>query len=674
MMEIRLAKTAGFCFGVDRAIKRVEELLGEGKRVCTLGPIIHNDQVVGELEKRGVRVISSPEEATEEETVVIRSHGISPEIYKRLNEAKVSFEDATCPFVAKIHKIVKKASAAGKTILLTGDENHPEVMGIVGEASGPCFVVRDEAELEELADSGKISQDEAVILASQTTFSAATYKKCEEFAKKHWTNCDCFATICGATGERQGEAERLSLECDCMVVIGGRHSSNTKKLYAVCAENTTTHHIETAAELQPAWFEHCSSVGVTAGASTPSVIIKEVIKTMSEIEIKTPETEEFNFEEALENSLKTVYTGEKITGVVTAITPTDVRVEIGTKHMGVIPMDELSADPTAKAEDLVKIGDEIELLAIRVNDIEGIVTLSKKRLDAIRGVEIVNAAAESGEVLEGVVTEVVKGGVIANVNGVKVFVPASQATMSRNEDPAALKGNKVRLKVIEAGKPRKRAVGSIRQVTLDERKAAQEQVFSSIEKGKVYQGSVKSLTKYGAFVDIGGVDGMVHISELSWNRIKHPSEVVAVGDQIEVYVKDFNEETHRISLGYKKPEDNPWEIVRKNVQVGTVITAKVVSMPPFGVFVQIVPGVDGLIHISQLSTERIEKPSDLLELGQEVTAKVIEFDPETKRISLSMRALMEEKSEPAEVVEVSDEPKVYSTDDMDALKDATGEE
>ena len=674
-MKIKLAKSAGFCFGVDRALRRVTELVREGRKVCTLGPIIHNEQVVQDLAGHGVRVIDTPGEALPDETVVIRSHGVAPDVREELKKSGAVTEDATCPFVAKIHRIVAEKSAEGYTVILTGDREHPEIRGIMGEAAGPCYVVRDEEELKALEENHTVSADEKMILASQTTFSAKTYEKCADFAKKHWTNCVCFDTICGATGERQGEAQRLSSQCDCMIVIGGRHSSNTKKLYAVCAENTQTHHIETASELRPEWFEGCQTVGVTAGASTPSVIIKEVLEAMSENETKTPVTEEFDFEKELEKSLKTVYTGEKVTGTVTDITPTDVRVEIGTKHMGVIPLDELSADPTAKPEDIVKVGDNVELLAIRVNDIEGIVTLSKKRLDAIRGIEIVNAAAESGEVLEGLVTDVIKGGVIANVNGVKVFVPASQATMSRSEDPAELKNTKVRLKIIEAGKPRRRPVGSVRQVVMDERKAAQDRVFSEIEKGKVYNGTVKSLTKYGAFVDIGGVDGMVHISELSWTRIKHPSEVVNVGDQIEVYVKDFDPERHRISLGYKKPEDNPWEIVRKSIQVGTVVTAKVVNMPAFGAFVQIIPGVDGLIHISQLSTERIEKPSDLLELGQEVTAKVIEFDPDAKRISLSMRALMEDKAEQEEeAVSLDEEPRVYSTDNMEAMKDATGEE
>ncbi len=669
-MKVILAKSAGFCFGVNRAVQMVEQLLAEGEQVCTLGPIIHNEQLVADLEQRGVRKLFGPSEAKPGDRVVIRSHGVGPQVVAELEAMGAKVVDATCPFVAKIHKIVQQQSGAGKTILLTGDAGHPEIQGIVSWASGPVFVIKDENELQDLVKSNKIPAAHPVAMASQTTFHIKTFKKCAEIAKKHWTNLQLFDTICGATGERQGEAAGLAQQCDVMLVVGGRHSSNTKKLFSLCAGNTTTHHIETAAEIQSAWFGNCACVGVTAGASTPSVIIKEVIQTMREIENKAVETEEFNFEEALENSFKTVYTGEKVTGLIVGITPTYIQVDIGTKHMGIIPLDELTDDPTAQAADVVKVGEEVELIATRVNDIEGIVTLSKKRLDAIRGVELINEAAQSGEVLEGVVTEIIKGGVIVTSSGVKVFVPASQATMSRNEPLEPLKNKKVSFKIIEASRPRKRAVGSIRLVTVEARKAAEDKVWADIEVGKVYQGTVKSLMPYGVFVDIGGVDGMVHISELSWGRIKHPSEVVAVGDQIEVYIKDLNAETHKISLGYKKAEDNPWEIIRQSISVGTVVSAKVVSLPPFGAFVQLIPGVDGLIHISQLSNERVEKPSDLLEIGQEVTAKVTEFDADKKRISLSIRALIEQKEEPA----VEEEPQVYSTDDPASLENVPTEE
>lgn len=372
---------------------------------------------------------------------------------------------------------------------------------------------------------------------------------------------------------------------------------------------------------------------------------------MSEI---VKDQDELSFEELLNQSFKTIDNREKVTAVVTNIAPNEISVDIGTKHTGYVPLHELTDDPNAKAEDLVKVGDELELMVVRVNDVEGTVMLSKKRLDAIAGFEKVMNAADTGEVLEGTVVEVIKGGVLALTNGVRVFIPASQATLSRSDSLEELLKKKVDFKILEVNRQRKRAVGSIRAVLREQRKELEDKFWSEVEVGKKYTGVVKSLTSYGAFVNLGGVDGMIHISELSWSRIKHPSEVVNVGDSVEVYIRDIDTENKKISLGYKKNEENPWEIMNSKYQIGDVCNVKVVSMTPFGAFAQIIPGVDGLIHISQISTERINKPSDVLEIGQEVEAQITELDIDKKRVSLSMKALMS-KAEDGDAPMESDE-------------------
>ena len=428
-----------------------------------------------------------------------------------------------------------------------------------------------------------------------------------------------------------------------MLVVGGRQSSNTAKLRDVCAASCETYLIETADELYALPVAGRQKIGITAGASTPASIIKEVLVTMTDIN----ETNELNFEEMLEESLKSLNTDEKVHGVVVSISPTEVYVDVGRKQAGYIPANELSNDPNAKPEDLVKIGDEMDLLIMKTNDQEGTIMLSKKRIDAIKGWEDIAAAMDAEEILTGKVTEVVKGGVIVLYNGIRVFIPASQAVANRGDDLEALKGQDVQFRIIEVNRQRRRAVGSIRSVLREQRKAAQAKFWESVEEGQEFTGTVKSLTNFGAFVDLGGVDGMIHISELSWNRIKHPSEVVSVGDTVQVYVKSLDRENGKISLGYKKKEDNPWEILKNEYPVGTVCDATVVGMTTFGAFAKILPGIDGLIHISQIADRRIEKPQDVLKVGDVVKVKITDIDFDKKRVSLSIRALLEDQGEDA---------------------------
>ena len=649
-MSIRIAKSAGFCFGVSRAVETVEQAAGQGKEVVTLGPIIHNRHVVSKFDDMGVRVIEKPEDAQSGMTVIIRSHGVSRDVYRRLESRSVEIIDATCPFVKRIHGIVEKAEAAGELPIIMGTRSHPEVEGIAGWCSY-CKIFETPEELEKWASSGEISADTPICVVSQTTSTEISWKKSVQIVKKLFTNVKIFDTICRATESRQKEAAQLSAVSQAMVVVGDSKSSNTGRLAMICREQCpNVVLVDNASELDPEQFKNVAEVGITAGASTPAWIIKEVNKTMSEI-INADAVQEENFEELLEQSIKTLNTGDKVIGIVTAIGNTEIQVDLGTKHAGYIPYDEVSADPSVKPEDILHVGDEIEVFVVRVNDQEGTVQLSKKKLDGMKIWDDMAAYVEEKTTVEGTITEENKGGLVATVKGIRVFIPASQSGVAKGGDMAAMLGKAVQLKVTEVNRARRRVIGSIRAVTSETRKASQEKIWAEIEEGKKYHGTVKSLTSYGAFVDIGGVDGMVHVSELSWNRIKNPAEVIKVGDEIDVYVISFDAEKRKISLGYKTAEMNPWTQFMTNYNVGDVISAKVVKLMTFGAFAEIMPGVDGLIHISQIADHRIGKPEDVLAEGQEVQVKITDVDAENKRISLSIRALLEPAKEEAEVAE-----------------------
>ena len=684
MKKIELAKTAGFCFGVNRAVEMTYELVNSGKKVSTLGPLIHNPVVIEDLEKKGVRVLTSPEQAEKGSTVVVRTHGIGRSVMQELSATGAEVCDATCPFVKKIHRIVSENSSEDIPVLIAGDSDHPEVMGIMGYCNGECFTFKNAAELRDIFEKHPELSQKRITVVSQTTFSVKEWEESSKIINLLCTNANVFDTICNATQDRQHEATELSARADIMIIIGGLESSNTAKLKAVCEKNCRTYLVERAAELKNIDFSGCNFIGVTAGASTPARIIKEVLCNMSEIlneqpieleegavEQKTdvaddaavveltqgassaqPEevpsndsSDEQDFSQALEESLSNMNNDQKVKGVVMGFSPTEIQVDIGRKHAGYIPMDEYSADPAADPRKELKVGDEIDLIIMKTNDVEGTVMLSKRRYDAMKAWSDIVDAAETDKVFDGVVTDVVKGGVIAVTNGVRVFIPGSLATASRNEPLDDLLRKNVQFRIIEVNRFKRRAVGSIRAVLKEAKKAAEEAFWAQAEVGQKYTGTVKSLTDYGAFVDIGGVDGMIHISELSWKRIKHPSEVLSVGDEVEVYIKALDTEKKKISLGYRKDEDNPWEILRKNYPEGTVIEAEVVSLTDFGAFARVIPGIDGLIHISQIADRRIDKPSDVLKVGDKVQVKIIGIDFDKKRVSLSIRALLEPETE-----------------------------
>ena len=645
-MKVKIAKEAGFCFGVKRAMDIVLETADKTTSpIYTLGPLIHNEQVVKHLESKNVFVANSIDEIPDESTVIIRTHGVPKEYHDILKDKNCNVIDATCPFVKKIHKIVHDNYEKGFDIIIVGDENHPEVIGINGWCNNSAKII------DSVSDLSEIDTKKDACIVVQTTFSTKIWHEIKKFVKTSCQTVHIFDTICSATEDRQAEAVSLSASVDTMVVVGGKHSSNTKKLVDICrGQCSDTYHIETVSELpNETWFNR--NIGVTAGASTPEWIIKEVISKMSEEKVMEV-TDEISFAEELEKSLVSLKTGDIVKGVVIGITPTEVYVDLGSKADGIIPVGELTEDPSVSPEDIVKVGDEIDVFVVRVNDVEGTIKLSKKKLDIIAGQKKFETAVETKEILEGKVVEAVNGGVIVISNGTKVFVPARQAASKFVQDLETLVGTTVQFRLIDFNPRRRKIVGSIKSVADEVAAKALEEFWASAEVGKEYTGTVKSLTNFGAFVDIGGVDGLVHISELSWGRVKHPSDVLKVGDTVKVYILALDKEKNKISLGYKRAEDNPWEIIKTKIALDDVVKVKIVRIVSFGAFAEIIPNVDGLIHISQIANKHIDTVSSVLKVGDEVEAKVTEFDVENKKISLSMRALLE----PEKVEEPTEEP------------------
>ncbi len=692
MSRVILAKSAGFCFGVSRSVKMAEELLKSGP--CkSLGPLIHNEDVVSDLARRGLEVISDPSEVRPGDRVMIRSHGVSQAVEDALRAAGAEITDATCTNVSRIHRLVAEASANGRQVIVIGTAGHPEVQAICGRCTEPV-VVGNAAELANWLENNVDKRTEPITVVVQTTQTENNLRECEKLIKKWCTKAEIFDTICFATSIRQEEAVKLASACGAMVVIGGKNSANSLHLAELCAERcANTQFVENSAQLDTGVLRDVKTIGMTAGASAPSWIIKEVLDKMSDeimiqenpeaapveeapvqaveqpAEEAAPAVEaeaapaEKSFDEMLEDSLKTIYNGDKVSGVVVAITPTEVSIDLGTKYSAFIPTTEFTEDGEVKLEDAVHVGDTVEAIVVRVNDVEGTAQLSKKRMDAVKNWADIEAAQEAGTVVEGTVTEENKGGVVVSVKGIRVFVPASQSGLPKDTPMTQLVKQKVRLKITEVNRGRRRVVGSIRAVLQRERREKAEAVWNEIEVGKVYHGVVKSLTSYGAFVDIGGIDGMVHVSELSWSRIKNPAEVVSVGDELDVYVIGFDKEAKRISLGYKKAEDNPWTKFVNTYKVGDIAQVKVVKLMPFGAFAEVMPGVDGLIHISQIANRLIGKPDEVLSVGDVVDVKITAIDTEKQKISLSIRALSEPEPAPRRAAE----PEAPAAPEEDAL-------
>ena len=653
---ITVAKNAGFCFGVKRAVDTLYEKIEsktDNEQIYTLGPLIHNGVFNEEMQAMGVGIISQEDvdtlakKASKDSpiTVIIRAHGIPIEIQKKLSSLSAEnvffkFIDCTCPFVKKIHKIAQSHSSSDNVLLIFGKKDHPEVVGILSYFEYEKYTFNSADELAFILEDKQFVKmnNKIPILVSQTTQNLAEWKKSQEILKNYCTNSLIFDTICSVTEERQNDAERLSKECDAMIVIGGKDSSNTAKLYSVCKENCpNTVWIERASELEGNKLILCAhtKLGIAAGASTPLSIIQEVHNIMSE--------KMENFEALLDESLKTTKTlnkGDIVTGIVTSVSDAEIQLDLGAQVTGIIKPENISDDPSIKLTELYKKGDTIEARIWRLSDVDGIAELSKKAVDSAKSWQKIVDAAESNEILGGKVIEIVKGGVNVLVGANKIFVPAFHTGIAKDGDLSVLKGTEVELRIIEI--KGNKAIGSIRAVAKERRAAAEQAFWGSIEEGKVYTGKVKSMTAYGAFVDLGGVDGMVHKSELSWKPIATPAAVLSIGQEITVFVKEFDAEKKRISLGYKTEDTNPWNAFKAAYAVGDTASVKIVSLMPFGAFAEVIDGVDGLIHISQIAQQKIGKPADVLELGQVVDAKIIAIDEDKQKISLSIRALLDE--------------------------------
>ncbi len=679
-MKVTVAGSSGFCFGVRRATETLEAAIAEKKsKIYTYGDIIHNRQYLDKLARMGVKSINSEQvdgiaaDSTENEpsTVVIRAHGITKseeEHLRELESGNPNFRviDCTCPFVSKVHRIADEQTDEDSVFILIGAEEHPEVRGIVSWARGECHVFASKDELSRYISTHDISKwrESRLIMAAQTTQKLSEWIFCIEIIQKHCTNVEIFDTICSVTERRQSEAAELAPEVDVMLVIGGSHSSNTKKLYDVCRELCPrTYMIETANDIPTELFGSTYKIGITAGASTPDGLIEEVKTKMAELENNK------SFEELIDESLKTINSGDIVTGTVTSVSGTEVHLDIGGKTTGIITLEQFTDDPSAKLSELVKVGDQVRAFVIKNSDIDGIAMLSKRRVDSDAAWLTMEEKAKEGAIIEGKISEAVKSGLVMMVGSVRVFIPASLSGVPRNGDLSALVGTTQKVKIKEVDVRGKRAYGSIRDAARAERRAREEAFWSTAEIGKWYTGTVKNMTVYGVFVEIApGIEGMIHISELTWKHVKHPSEVVSVGDTIDAYIIDMNRAEHRISLGCKTEETNPWRLLHEKYSVGDTARVKIVSFTPFGAFAEVVPGQDGLIHISEISRERIAKPADVLEIGQEVDAKIIAIDEEKQKVSLSIKAL----SEPAAPAAVEEKPEdddssygngvVYSTD------------
>lgn len=683
--ELRLlcAENAGFCFGVRRAVDTVLELRKKtDKTIYTVGELIHNEVFIKRLEKEGIYSVEeeglkSLEKDKDKIVLVLRAHGVRKEFKAYLDKVGFEYLDATCPYVLRIHDIVDKNTKNAELCVIMGDKTHPEVVGTKSYAHCKAVVCSDADEMLENVKKNLTSDEQCFVLTSQTTYNNEKYVNCQKIAKKLYTSSKIFDTICSVTEKRQNEIAGIASESDCVIVVGGRNSSNTKKLFEIAstrcshvfhAERFDDICVDKIRELykeKNALFAPFFTVGITAGASTPDDILEEVKAGITHIlssgETNKMQNTEINdsmsFEEMLDASFKRLRTGETVKGIVTAVTPTEVQLDLGVKYTGIIPFAEMTMDSSAKLEDLVKVDDEIEAVVVKSNDAEGTVLLSKTKIDAAKYWDAIEAAEANGEILSGKVVETTKGGIAVLANGVRVFIPISQTTLPRSETPYEEKdlqvfmGQTVNFKIISVEKARKRVVGSMRAAARVEREAAEAKFWENAYEGQKFTGKVKSITSYGAFVDLGGVDGMVHVSELSWKRIKNPSEVVSVGDEIDVFIKALDKENKRISLGYKVDAENPWVILSEKYNEGDVVEAKVVGLTPFGAFAEVIPGIDGLIHISQISDKKIIKPADELNIGDVVTAKITAIDYEAKRVSLSMRALLETDDEAAEEVQ-----------------------
>ena len=637
-MEIKVAKNAGFCFGVKRAVELVNKLSSEGKPVYTYGEIIHNENVVKELESKGVQVVNDLDELRnlKKGTLVIRSHGIPKADYDKLSKLGVEYEDATCPFVTKIHKLARQYSEdSNNKIVIIGSKHHPEVIGIRGWCLTEPVIFENIDEVESYSENS----DKKHIILAQTTFNLNKFQDMVEIFKKKRYYSIVLNTICNATSTRQTETEQLAKEADAMIVVGGKHSSNTQKLYNICIKNCVdTYYIQTPDDLDIGKLRLFRCVGITAGASTPNNIIEEVRTRMAEM----------SFEEMLEESFKTpIHNGGVVEGKVIGVKEDEIILDIGYKADGILTKNEYSNTPTDLTT-VVKVGDKMEVKVLKLNDGDGQVLLTYKRLAAEKGNKRLEEAYNNKEVLKAKVTQVLNGGLSVVVDEARVFIPASLVSDTYEKNLEKYAGEEIEFVISEFNPKKRRVIGDRKQLLTAKKNELKKALFEKLAVGQVVDGTVKNVTDFGAFIDLGGADGLLHISEMSWGHIENPKKVFKVGDMVKTFVKDIQGE--KIALSLKFEDQNPWAGAEEKFAVGKIVTGKVARMTDFGAFIELEPGVDALLHVSQIANNHVEKPSDVLKTGEEVTAKVVDFNAETKKISLSIKALLagtEEKEEKA---------------------------
>lgn len=627
-MEVVLARSAGFCFGVKRAIETAESTARQGE-AYTYGPLIHNRQVVERLEQNGLKAIDDLQVG--QGKVIIRSHGVPPEIYARGKELGVELVDATCPFVQKAQRLAMQFQQDGYQVIVVGDRRHPEVQGIIGWTGNQGIAVEDPQEAEKLPAFGKIA------VLAQTTQPEKNFQAVVEVLQRKNPDVIVRNTICSATGERQEAALELAKQVEVMVVVGGRDSANTRKLAKLCLETgTPTYQVEKAEDLQTVWFSGAKKAGLTAGASTPEWIIEEVYKKMTEINTPNQAEREFESMADWEQSLQDLSRGQVVTGTVVRITPEEALVDIGGKSEGILPLKELAAKPPNHPAEILAVGDQVKVVILREENKEGYPVLSKRRVDQMQAAEKIEQAYKNGSELQAVAVEVVKGGLLVDL-GMRGFVPASQVQRGYVENLEQFIGQTLRLRVLEFDRAKNKVVLSQKTILEEEAKRASTELWQTITEGQTVKGVVRRLTNFGAFVDIGGVDGLLHISDMAYGRVNHPSEVVQVNQEVEVQVLKVDRERERISLGLKQVLPDPWESAETNFPAGAIVTGTVVRLAPFGAFVSLADGIDGLIHISQLSERHIAKAEEVVKVGQKLNVKVLECKPEERRISLSLK-------------------------------------
>lgn len=662
MKAITRAENAGFCFGVKQAIDKAEKAAEGRTRIYSMGSLIHNERVTNELEAKGIITISSLDDAENGSSVIVRSHGEGKDFYDKAEKKNIEIVDATCPFVARIHSLVHETD---KQVVIVGDASHPEVMGIFGWCGRPAIVVNSYQE------AAAIESDDLFVVA-QTTIRKAVLdeviKALEDNKKKYCVN----NTICSATSKRQESCEALAKQSDLMIVIGGRNSSNTKKLYEISKKYcTNSYFVENIQDLPLKEVQKCNRIGVAAGASTPECTIKEVIASMSDMTLENNELNMNDLMDEIEKSLRLPRGGEVVTGKVHQVTDQEVIVNLGCKKDGILPISEVTLEEGQTLADAFKVDDEIQAKVIKTDDGDGGILLSKKKLEISANWEEIVKALEDKTVLEVKVTRTVNGGVIAEYKEVSGFIPLSQLSDHYVENAEEFVGQTMEVRVSRVDQRRNRAVFSHKLFLNDEKEKLVAEIWENLNVDDVVEGTVMRFTDYGAFVDIGGIDGLLHISEISWGKLKHPQEVLEIGQKINVKVLSMNEEKGKISLGLKQNQPEPWSVIDENYQVGQVIEGKVVQIKEYGAFVELEPGLDGLVHISEVAHKRVGNINDELEVGQVVKAKILEIDKERKRISLSIRETIDENEEaPADEVPVEDAVAADAVEETAVVEDA----